>query len=229
MPCIPVGRVLRRSAQAGRWAGLVRTCGLGRLPDRPAPSHRGCHGGADRVRVARRHRRVEDWHGAVARDAAGGSGRSAGGVMPQEFPGIPSQGLDQVEPVMYLSWTGDVPVVDPPCTCAGNDQITRPQGPLCGRCQRGARQQCRIAYESWVSLLSKDKTSQPGSPRPLPCTGTRPDRAGYPVTIRDRKRIVCGTTADDPPPPREAREAAQADAQVPAQRLSRSLPPSTGR
>jgi DICT domain-containing protein len=43
------------------------------------------------------------------------------------------------------------------------------------------------------------------------------------------QRNFCRTTADDPPPPREAREAAQADAQVPAQRLSRSLPPSTGR
>jgi hypothetical protein len=57
-------------------------------------------------------RRVEDWHGAVVSDAARGSGRCAsGGVGPQGFPGIPSQGLDLVEPVMYLSWTGDVPVV----------------------------------------------------------------------------------------------------------------------
>jgi hypothetical protein len=74
------------------------------------------------VRVARR--RVEDWHGAVASDAARGSGRRAsGGVMPQRFPGIPSQGLDLVEPVMYLSWTGDVPVVHPPYSRArGNVQ-----------------------------------------------------------------------------------------------------------
>ena len=33
-------------------------------------------------------------------------------------PGVPSQGLDLVEPVMYLSWTGDVPIVYPPYTCA---------------------------------------------------------------------------------------------------------------
>jgi hypothetical protein len=32
--------------------------------------------------------------------------------MPKGFPGIPSQGLDLVEPVMYLSWTDDAPVVD---------------------------------------------------------------------------------------------------------------------
>jgi hypothetical protein len=64
-------------------------------------------------------RRVEDWHGAVVSDAARGSGRCAsGGVMPQGFPGIPSQGLDLVEPVMFLSWTGDVPVVHPPYSLA---------------------------------------------------------------------------------------------------------------
>ena len=113
MHAVHPGRpVLRRAARAGRRAGLVRTRGRGRLPDRPAQSHRGCHGGGDRVRAARR--RVEDWHGAVASDAARGSGRCAsGGVMPQEFPGIPFQGLDLVEPVMYLSWTGDAPVVHP--------------------------------------------------------------------------------------------------------------------
>jgi len=75
------------------------------------------------VRVARR--RVEDWHGAVVSDAAGGSGRcTCGGVMPQGFPVSPlSPGLDLVEPVMYLSWTDDVPIVYPPYTCAtGNVQ-----------------------------------------------------------------------------------------------------------
>src|SRR5712691_3825412 len=35
-------------------------------------------------------------------------------------PGVPSQGLDLAESVVYLSWTGDVPVVYPPYTCAGN-------------------------------------------------------------------------------------------------------------
>ncbi len=53
----------------------------------------------------------------------------------------------------------------------------------------------------------------------------RPDRAGNSITTRERKRIICRTTAGD----RETPEAAQADAQVPAQQLSRSLPPSTGR
>jgi hypothetical protein len=60
-------------------------------------------------------------------DAARGSGRCAsGGVMPQGFPGISSQGLDLVEPVMYLSWTGDVPIVHPPHSRAtGNVQDER--------------------------------------------------------------------------------------------------------
>ncbi len=107
MPRIHGGRF---SAVLLARAGLVRTRGRGRLPHRPAPSLRGYDGGGDRVRVARR--RVEDWHGAVVSDAARGSGRCAsGGVMPQGFPGIPSQGLDLVsrpctcrEHVMYLSW-----------------------------------------------------------------------------------------------------------------------------
>ena len=43
--------VLRRSAPAGWRAGIVRACSRGRLPDRPAPSHRGCHGGGNRARV----------------------------------------------------------------------------------------------------------------------------------------------------------------------------------
>jgi len=130
--------VLRRSARDGRRAGLVRTRGRGRLSYRPAPSLRGCHGGGDRVRVARR--RVEDWHGAVASDAARGSGRCAsGGVMPQGFPGIPSQGLDLVEPVMYLSWTDDAPVVHPPYICAGNAPDHEAARSACCGCERGAR------------------------------------------------------------------------------------------
>ena len=69
------------------------------------------------MRVA--HCRMEFWHGAVVSEAARGSGRcTSGGVMPQGFPGISFPGLDLVEPVMYLSWTDDVPIVYPPYTCA---------------------------------------------------------------------------------------------------------------
>jgi hypothetical protein len=38
-------------------------------------------------------------------------------------PDVPSQGLDLAEPVMYLSWTDDLPIVYPLYTCAtGNVQ-----------------------------------------------------------------------------------------------------------
>jgi len=90
------------------------------------------------VRVARL--RVEDWHGAVASDAARGSGRcTSGGVMPQGGSGVPCQGLDLVKPVMYLSWTGDAPVVHPPYTCAGNAPDHEAARSACGGCERGAR------------------------------------------------------------------------------------------
>ena len=55
------------------------------------------------MRIARR--RVVDWHGAVASDAVGGSGRFAsGGVMPARGFPVSSQGLDLV--------ASHVPVVD---------------------------------------------------------------------------------------------------------------------
>jgi hypothetical protein len=64
-------------------------------------------------------RQVEDWHGAVVSDAARGPGRWASGViLSQGVPRCPSQGLDLVEPVMYLSWTDDVPIVYPPYSWA---------------------------------------------------------------------------------------------------------------
>jgi hypothetical protein len=72
MPCIRPA-VLRRPARATRRAGLARTPGgRGRLPDRPAPSHQGCHAGGDQVRVARR--RAEPWHGCRGERSCGGSG-----------------------------------------------------------------------------------------------------------------------------------------------------------
>jgi hypothetical protein len=138
IPRIPGGRFSAvLLAMDGGLVLFVPAAG-GRLPHWPAPSHRGCHGGGDRVRVA--HRRVEDWHGAVVSDAIGVSGRCAsGGVMPQGFPGIPSQGLDLVEPVTYLSWTGDVPVMHPLYTCAGNAPDHEAARSACGGCKRGAR------------------------------------------------------------------------------------------
>jgi len=63
--------------QAAGWS-CSHPGGRGRLPDRPTPSHQGCHAGGEQVRAARR--RVEHWLGCVASDAARGSGgvRAAG-------------------------------------------------------------------------------------------------------------------------------------------------------
>jgi hypothetical protein len=98
---------------------------------------------------------VEDWHGAVLSDAARGSGRCAsGGVRPQGFPGIPSQGLDLVEPVMDLSWTDDVPVVNPLYSrVTGNVQDERLT--LMGVHVGGPstpKGQCVIANEFWLDM-----------------------------------------------------------------------------
>ena len=51
----------------------------------------------------------------------------------------PGQGLDPTEPVMYLSWTGDGPVMDLPYTCAGDAPDHEAAMPACGRCEPGAR------------------------------------------------------------------------------------------
>ena len=64
---------------------------------------------------------MEDQHGAVASGAVPGSGRRG---EPRRHaamvPGVPGQGLDPAEPVMYQSWTGDGPVMYLPYTCAGD-------------------------------------------------------------------------------------------------------------
>ena len=64
LPCIPGGRFLRRSAGAGRQAGLVRARSRGGQPDQPAPS--GVHvGGRSRTNCtsSRPHHRVLAGHG----------------------------------------------------------------------------------------------------------------------------------------------------------------------
>ena len=90
------------------------------------------------MRAARR--RVEDWHGAVASDTARGSGPCTSGVIMSQggSPDVPSQGLDLVEPVMYLSWTDDVPIVTAlpaPVTCLDHQAAKS----ACCCCERGAR------------------------------------------------------------------------------------------
>ena len=88
------------------------------------------------MRVARR--RVEDLHGAVrATLLADLDAARAGASCRTGFPVFP-QGLDLAKPVMYLSWTGDVLVVYPPYTCAGNARDREAARSACG-CERDAR------------------------------------------------------------------------------------------
>ena len=137
MPCIPADRFSADTARAARRPGLVRTRGRSMLPDRPAPSHRGCHGGGDRMRAARR--RAKDWPGAVVSRAARGSGRCiSSGVLPQGSR-CPLLGTGLAEPVRYLLRTGDAPVVYPPYTCAGNAPDHQAARSACGCCERGTR------------------------------------------------------------------------------------------
>ncbi len=83
---------------------------------------------------------MEDQHGAVESGAVPGSGRRG---QPRRqaarVPGVPGPGLDPAEPVMYLSWTGDGPVIYLPYTCAGDAPDHEAAMPACGRCERGAR------------------------------------------------------------------------------------------
>ena len=118
-----------------------RTC-PGRLPDRPASSH---HGAAEAViecapPVAgyRRLARAVPWPATlrVGLDAPRAALTNVAGAVP-----VPFSGLDLTELVVYLSWTDDVLVVDPPYTCTGDapdhcHQAAR-SGCSCG--ERGAR------------------------------------------------------------------------------------------
>ena len=88
IPRIPGGRF--SAVLLATDGGLVLFVPAAGAGCRIGPRHpvEGCHGGGDRVRVARR--RVEDWHGAVASDTARGSGLCASGViMSQGFPMSP--------------------------------------------------------------------------------------------------------------------------------------------
>ena len=136
----------------GRAAGSARAISS-RLPRR-----------GDRVCVAATG--MEDQHGAVASGAVPGSGRRgeprrhAAGV-----PGVPGQGLDPAEPVMYLSWTGDGPVIYLPYTCAGDAPDHKAAMSACGRCERGARAaDLDLAKES-RAFHRRRSTAGPGQDR----------------------------------------------------------------
>ena len=86
MPRIPGGRFSAVLLQLGGGLVLSVPAAGARLPDRPAPSHRGRHGGGNQARVATT--RVEDRRDTVASGAAPdlGAARAAALYRPQEFP-----------------------------------------------------------------------------------------------------------------------------------------------
>jgi hypothetical protein len=51
----------------------------------------------------------------------------------------PPLGLDPAEPVVYLSWTGDTPVMYPPHSCAGDRPDHEAEVPACGCSERDGR------------------------------------------------------------------------------------------
>ena len=198
MPCIPGGRpVLRRSAPAGWRAGLVRACSRGRLPDRPAPSHRGCHGGGNRARVATTRWRTgaTPWRAALRQI-----------WVPHERPRYTARkssrchlsGLDPAEPVMYLPWTGDRPVMHPPYTCAGEAAAPgcrgRPGGAIRDGIEEGRRARGRGEYAAilgrpvWQRMrLIAEKAAESWQP------GGRVS-AGRPARYRRKHPACCGAT-----------------------------------
>ena len=115
------------AARAGRRAGLVRTRGRGGQAAGSARAISSRLHGGDRLCVAATG--MGDQHDAVASGAVPGAGhRGEPRRHAPRVPGVPGQGLDPAEPVIYLAWTGDGPVMYLPYTCAGD---TLDHGPRC--------------------------------------------------------------------------------------------------
>jgi len=153
MPRIPGGRFVRRSARAGRQAGLVRARGRGGQPDQPAPSHRVCTEAVPECAppAAKWKTGTVPWRATP---------RAVWTLHQRRHhvarvPGVPSQGLDLVETFIYLSWTDDVPIVYPPCTCAtGNvqDECLTLMGVHVGGPTRPIAPYRAISYSAEVSI-----------------------------------------------------------------------------
>jgi len=142
-----------------------------------------------------------------ASDAAGGSGRctSGGRHVCKGFP-VFRQGLDLAKPVMYLSWTGDVPVVYlhlVPLRCTshgpGRCDVHRPitsghrhqawrRDPgdrvICGRKPVGTVS-CSTSAALAVSRRWQLRAAWPLTRRPVPARGTRRSDGGVcsPVVV----------------------------------------------
>ncbi len=135
MPRIPVGRFFAvLLAPGGGLALFVPAAGAGcRISPRyliEAPQREG-----DRVCVAATG--MEDQNGAVASGAVPGSGRRGEPRRHAAWvPGVPGQGLNPAERVMYLSRTGDGPVMYLSYTYAGGAPDYEAAMLACGRCER---------------------------------------------------------------------------------------------
>jgi len=106
------GRLVLRSCP--RWAAGWSCPSLRRLLGRAAASPRSCHRGSD---WGRRHCRGlgrPAWRGGARIWVLSERQRRTA----RRVPGVALSGLGPADPVMYLPWTDDVPVVYPPCTCA---------------------------------------------------------------------------------------------------------------
>lgn len=100
-------------------------------------------------------RRVEDWHGAWRATLRAGLDSARAASACRKGSRCPLSGLDLVEPVMYLSWTDDVPIVYPPYTCAtGNvqDECLTLMGVHVGGPTRPIAPYRAISYSDEVSL-----------------------------------------------------------------------------
>ena len=140
LPCIPAAG---SPPFCSSWAG--RSCPCLR-PGQAAGSARVIHHGAAEavtecappVAGYRRLARAVLWPATlrVGLDAPRAALTNVAGAFP-----VPFSGLDLTELVVYLSWTDDVLVVDPPYTCAGNapDHCHQAARSSCSCGERGAR------------------------------------------------------------------------------------------
>jgi len=153
---------LRRPARARRRALFVPAAGAAAGSARAISSR--LHRADDRVCVAATG--MEDQHGAAEIDAVPGSGRRGSPRRhAARVPGVPGQGLDPAEPVMYLSWTGDGPVIYLPYTCAGDAPDHEAAMPACGRCEPGA-QSADIDLAKESGAFHRRRSSLPAGPGP---------------------------------------------------------------
>ena len=122
-PCIAVGRFF----------AVLLALGSGLVLFVPGPESGACTAGdpiepCDGKRAAPGCPSPPGWETGMAVWRAALRARTSCSGVPG-VPGVPGQGLNPVEPDMYLSWTGGVPVIYPPYTCGGDSPDHEPAVP----------------------------------------------------------------------------------------------------